>query len=84
MKESKVFEIIQASKGKKGYYTILTKSAEERMIRNGWRIKITNSPFERDAVFVARLLNEGYSQIKLYYSTGKIRGLYDTFAMVKK
>jgi len=84
MIESKVFEIINTSKGKKGYYTILSKASEERMIRNGWRIKITNSPFERDEALVERLLKDGYSQIKLYYSTGKIRGLYDTFAMVKK
>jgi len=84
MKE-RIQEIIQASKGKKGHYTILTKAAEERMIRNGWRIKNKTSQVkESDEDFVSRLLEEGYSQIKLYYSTGMIRGLYDTFAMVKK
>ena len=83
MKE-RIQEIIQASKGKKGYYTILSRASEERMLRNGWRIKITASPFEKDEALVERLLKDGYSQIKLYYSTGMIRGLYDTFAMVKK
>lgn len=78
-------EIMQASKGKKGHYTILSRAAEERMLRNGWKIKSKTSEVkERDSDFVSRLLEEGYSQIKLYYSTGKIRGLYDTFAMVKK
>lgn len=84
MKE-RIQEIINASKGTKGHYTILTKAGEERKLRNGWKIKSKTSEVkERDSDFVLRLLEEGYSQIKLYYSTGKIRGLYDTFAMVKK
>ena len=81
----RIQEIIQASRGKKGYYTILSRAAEERMLRNGWRIKIKTSDVrESDEALVERLLKDGYSQIKLYYSTGMIRGLYDTFAMVKK
>ena len=83
MKE-KIQEIIQASKGKIGTYTILSRTAEERMIRNGWRLRIKSHSFEKDEELVKRLLETGYTKIKLYDSTTAIRGLYDTFAMVKK
>ena len=80
----RIQEIIQASKGKIGTYTILSRAAEERMIRNGWRLRIKNHSFEKDEELVKRLLEAGYTKIKLYDSTTAIRGLYDTFAMVKK
>ena len=93
MKE-RIQEIITASKGTKGYYTILGKEGQERMLRNGWDLKLTQwilkRPTDRykgeetDDEFIERLLKSGYKKIKLYYVTTCVRGSYDTIAMVKR
>jgi len=87
-------EIINASKGAKGYYTILGKEGQSRMIRNGWDLKlkqwILEQPTDRykseetDEEFIERLIKSGYKKIKLYYTTTYIRGSYKTIAMVKR
>lgn len=86
--------IIKASKGAKGYYTILGKDGQSRMIRNGWNLKSTQYVLKRpdskykseetDEEFIERLIKSGYKQIKLYYTTTYVRGSYKTFAMVKR
>jgi len=93
MKET-IQNIIKTSKGAKGYYTILGKEGQSRMIRNGWDLKSTQyvlkQPTDRykgeetDEEFIERLLKSGYKKIKLYYTTTYIRGSYKTFAMVKR
>ena len=92
MKE-RIQSIIDASKGAKGYYTILGKEAQERMIRNGWELKLTRrllkQPTDRykseetDEEFIERLIKADYKKIKLYYTITYIRGYYNTIAMVK-
>lgn len=87
-------DIITASKGVKGYYTILGREGQSRMIRNGWELKLTQYVLkqptskykseETDEEFIERLLKSGYKKIKLYYSTTYIRGSYNTIAMVKR
>lgn len=90
----RIQSIIDASKGNKGYPTILGKEAQERMGRNGWELKLTRRLLkqptskykseETDEEFIERLLKSGYTQVKLYYVTTYVRGSYKTIAMVKR
>ena len=62
---------------------ILGGEGQERMSRNGWRMKLTNRSTESQKQFVERLIAEGYTHIKLYKDTGMVRGYHDIFAFVK-
>src|SRR5690606_27887310 len=83
MKET-IQNIIKTSKGAKGYYTILGKEGQSRMLRNGWELKlkqwILKRPTDRykseetDEEFIERLIKSGYKKIKLYYVTTYVRG----------
>ena len=57
---------------------------QERMIKNGWRIELAANYSESPETMLERLTEEGYSQVKVYYSTTCIRGLHSYFAMVKR
>ena len=93
MKE-RIQTIIDASKGTKGYPTIIGREAQERMSRNGWYVKhpqtLLKQPTDRykeeedTHEFIGRLINAGYKQIKLYYVTTYVKGAYKSIAMVKR
>ena len=77
-------DIIKASKGDKGYYTIISRSAQESAERNGYIIKPNIISLDDDEDFVNKLIKQGYTYIKLYYATTAIRGYYKTVAKVKR
>ena len=87
-------DIIKASKGDKGHYTIISRSAQDSAERNGWYLKspmrVLKQPTDKykseetDEEFIDRLIQEGYKQIKLYYVTTYVRGSYNTVAKVKR
>ena len=76
-------DIIKASKGDKGHYTIISSKAQDSAERNGYIIK-PNTKELHDEDFVNQLIKQGYTYIKLYYATTYIRGYYKTVAKVKR
>lgn len=61
------------------------KDAQERMIKNGWRIELQAYANENEQDMYDRLEATGkYKDIKIYYSTTRIRGYHSFFAMVKR
>ena len=87
-------DIIKASRGDKGYYTVIGRTAQDSAERNGWTLKHPHSLLkqpddrykseETDEEFIDRLIREGYKHIKLYYVTTYVRGSYNTVAKVKR
>ena len=60
------------------------KEFQERMIRNGWRIQLPLNYSESAQALYDRLAATGcYSDIKVYWSSTRIRGLHEYFAFVK-
>ena len=57
---------------------------QERMIANGWRIEVAENCRETPEEILERLLKSGYSKVKVYYDSTRIRGVHDYFAMVKR
>lgn len=55
---------------------------QDRMIKNGWRIKLEEYCCESPEHMYERLSKE-YSKVKVYYDTTRIRGLHKYFAFVK-
>lgn len=61
-----------------------SKEFQERMIRNGWRIQLPLNYSESAQALYDRLAASGrYSDIKVYWSSTRIRGLHEYFAFVK-
>ena len=77
-------DIIKASKGDKGHYTIISSKAQESAEKNGYIIKPNIISLDDDEDFISRLIKQGYTYIKLYYVTTYIRGYYKTVAKVKR
>ena len=77
-------DIIKASKGIKGHYTIISSKAQDSAERNGFTIKPNIISLDDDEDFVNKLIKQGYTYIKLYYVTTYIRGYYKTVAKVKR
>lgn len=60
------------------------KSLQDRMIANGWVMKLGTSCDESAQELYDRLNSTGYyKDIKVYYTTTQIRGIYSYFAFVK-
>ena len=76
-------DIIKASRGDKGHYTIISRTAQDSAERNGYIIK-PNFNELHDEEFIQQLIQQGYKFIKLYYVTTYIRGYYKTVAKVKR
>jgi hypothetical protein len=57
---------------------------QEKMMKNGWRIELAQSYTESPEEIYNRLTDCGYSKVKIYYETTRIRGLHSYFAMVKR
>lgn len=58
---------------------------QKRMIANGWRIELTKNCSESAQALYDRLEATGrYSDIKVYWSSTRIRGLHEYFAFVKR
>jgi hypothetical protein len=57
--------------------------AQEKMIKNGWNIKLTLNAYEDAQELYDRLNNMGYKQVKVYWDTTCIRGYHSYFAFVK-
>ena len=76
-------DIIKASRGDKGYYTVIGRTAQDSAERNGYIIKSNFNSLD-DEDFVKQLIQQGYKQIKLYFATTYIRGYYKTVAKVKR
>ena len=83
MKEA-IQDIIKASKGDKGHYTIISRTAQDSAERNGFTIIPNTNSLHDDEDFISRLIKQGYTYIKLYYATTFIRGYYKTVAKVKR
>ena len=77
-------DIIKASKGDKGFYTIIRRLEQEHAERNGFTIIPNINSLHDDEDFINRLIKQGYTYIKLYYATTAIRGYYKTVAKVKR
>ena len=61
-----------------------SKEFQKRMIRNGWRIQLPLNYSESAQALYDRLAAAGrYSDIKVYWSSTRIRGLHEYFAFVK-
>lgn len=56
---------------------------QERMIANGWRIALSEFR-ETPEELLERLTKAGYSKVKVYYESTRVRGIHDYFAMVKR
>lgn len=60
------------------------KEFQQRMLRNGWRIQLPLNYSESAQALYNRLNATGrYFDIKVYWSSTRIRGLHDYFAFVK-
>lgn len=60
------------------------KEFQERMLHNGWRIQLPINYSESAQALYDRLNGTGrYSDIKVYWSSTRIRGLHEYFAFVK-
>ena len=57
---------------------------QEKMIKNGWRVELAKSYNESPEEIKDRLTGCGYSKVKVYYDTTRIRGFHTYFAMVKR
>ena len=66
-------------------------AAQERMLKNGWRIELrktvlhpgaTYKQYETEDELYARL-SEQYEDVRLYWTGTMVRGIHDIFAMVK-
>ena len=54
---------------------------QERMIKNGWTIKLVKFDETSDQLY--ERLSQRYSKVKVYYNTTRVRGYHKYFAMVK-
>lgn len=59
------------------------KQAQERMGKNGWKMKLPLNYQETPEQMRDRLLQEGYNQVKVYWCGTMIRGIHSYFAFVK-
>lgn len=59
------------------------REAQERMIKNGWRLILTESYRETPEELYNRLVAQGYKQVKVYWEGTRIRGIHNYFAFVK-
>ena len=57
---------------------------QDRMIANGWTIMLAKNYIESPEEMLARLTDMGFSKVKVYYESTRIRGLHSYFAMVKR
>ena len=57
--------------------------AQERMIKNGWKLMLTENYLETPEELYTRLIAKGYKQVKVYWQGTRIRGIHDYFAFVK-
>lgn len=73
-------------------YLISGKRLDE-MIDNGWTLKLMEWVLEEGSeykslegkdAFYTRLINEGYTRVKLYEVSTRIRGYHKVIAMVKR
>lgn len=75
-------EVIERSKGSKGYTTVASKDAQERMTNNGWIMK-TLKPSENHEEVIERYLKAGY-KVKYYASASYVRGFHNYFIVYKR
>ena len=59
------------------------KEQQERMIKNGWTLKLAESYQESPEEIYERLVKCGYTQVKVYWMSTMIRGIHNYFAFVK-
>lgn len=52
--------------------------------RNGWIMKLKKDCRESNNEFYQRLVEEGYTTIKFYEVSTRVRGLHNTIAYVKR
>lgn len=55
---------------------------QNEMIKNGWSLK-TSKFNETAEELYNRMIESGYTKVKVYYGTTAIRGYHNYFAMVK-
>lgn len=60
----------------------LDRNGQERMIRNGWKIRLADSCRETPEQMYDRL-SKDYTQVKVYWTGTQIRGIHSYYAMVK-
>lgn len=59
------------------------RKQQEQMFKNGWSLKIPESPNETPEEIYNRLIEQGYKQVKVYWEGTRIRGIHSYFAFVK-
>ena len=52
--------------------------------KEGWLLKIKNSCRESNEEFYNRLVEEGYTNIKFYETSTRVRGIHNVIAYVKR
>jgi hypothetical protein len=58
------------------------KDAQERMIRNGWRLQLKQSYNESPEAMYERL-SKRYKTVKIYWVGTMIKGIHEYFAFCK-
>jgi hypothetical protein len=71
-------------KGEKMKVNYCGKEAQTRMIKNGWFLMLPESYTETPEELYDRLINSGYTQVKVYWCGTRIKGIHDYFAFVKR
>lgn len=59
------------------------RKRQEEMIKNGWTLKISKFNEVPEELY-NRMIESGYSKVKVYYEATAIRGYHYYFAMVKR
>lgn len=61
----------------------LGKEGQERMIRNGWTLRVQDRCGESPEAMYKRL-SEHYSDVRIYWTGTMVRGIHSYFAMCKR
>ena len=56
---------------------------QEKMIENGWKLMLAEFRESPEELY-DRLTKNGYTEVKVYYTGTRIRGIHDYFAFVKR
>ena len=60
----------------------LGKDGQERMIRNGWMLRLRNS-YNESPEDMHKRLSSYYSDVRIYWCGTMVRGVHSYFAMCK-
>ena len=55
---------------------------QEKMVKNGWSLRVAEYRETPEELY-NRLVKTGYKQVKVYWTSTRIRGIHSYFAFVK-